>query len=361
MEKLKKFYRNIRQDIKDSVIDDIKRQNTMFVLANLIMGTVSAGMTVVNVVTEKYLLMFSTLLFAVLCFINVLMSRAGRFWKTLAQKLFPIESLILCTFFCVSGTPEGFSALWFCCIPSFSFMLFGSKNGGLLSAAGMAVLLFLFWLPMGKGFLYYDYTESFMLRFPMLYSALCAMSFVLELIRAATKEQLELTEKKYQYLYNHDALTGLFNRYGFNECLELAFSDRLVSCISMMILDIDFFKKVNDTYGHEAGDAVLRHMADILREEVGNYGEISRWGGEEFTVLLNGVFDTPAIAERIRKKIENETIKIGDFSIKITISIGVCTAGSKKDITMDRLMTMADQCLYSAKKTGRNKVVCVEI
>jgi len=361
MEKLKGFYRNIRQDMKDSIIDDAKRQDMMFVLANLIMGTVSAVMTAVNVATKKYLLMYSTLLFAVLCFINVLMSGAGGFWKSMAQRLFPMESLFLCTFFCVSGIPEGFSALWFCCIPSFGFMVFGRKRGGLLSAAGLAVLLFLFWLPAGKGFLHYNYTRSFMLRFPMLYSAVCIMSFVLEYIRAETKEQLELAEKKYQYLYNHDALTGLFNRYGFNERLELAFSDPREDRISMMILDLDFFKKVNDTYGHEAGDGVLRRVADILREEAGRYGEISRWGGEEFTVLYNGVFDVPAMAEGLRRRMESETIKVGDFLIKITASIGVCTAGSKKDITMDRLVTMADQCLYSAKRTGRNKVVCAEI
>jgi len=339
-------------------VDDEKRQTVLFLLTNIIMGLVSAGMTVVNIFTQKYLLMASTLLFAVACALNIFFSKREIFPRVVTRHAFVVEILVLCIFFCVSGTPEGFSALWFCFIPSFGFVLFGWKRGMVLAGAGMAAIVFLFWTPVGRSLLQYDYTASFMLRFPMLYTAFCAMSIFVEMIRVETQRQFVLAEQKYMYLYKHDALTGVFNRYGFNERLDAAFASGSHEHLSLMILDIDFFKRVNDTYGHDVGDVVLRFVADTLRAVAGEYGDISRWGGEEFTVLLDGSYDGPAVAEQIRRRIEESEIQAKGFRVQVTVSIGVCTVEERSDVTVAQLVTRTDRCLYVAKESGRNRVEC---
>ncbi len=361
MSYFKKFFHNIISNIRTSITDDIVRQNIMFFLTNGVMGFVSAFMTVVNIITQKHLLMMSTLIFALACGTNMLLFKKTKFLRSFIIGLFLVEILTLCTFFCISGTPEGFSALWFCFLPAFSFFLFGRKTGGLLSSAGLLIIIFLFWLPAGKSLLQYRYTDSFMLRFPMIYSAFCLMGLFAETIRVETQRQLVQAEQKYQYLYKHDALTGLYNRYGFNEQLDAVFSDTSECRLSLLIIDVDYFKRVNDTYGHHAGDIVLRTLADTLKRELNKLGEISRWGGEEFTVFLSGYYDASAIAEKLRKKVEDTIFMIDGQSIRITVSIGVCTTNSKEKSSIASLVTTADNCLYQAKDNGRNQVVYTEI
>ncbi len=361
MDTLKKTIKTFISNIRASITDDTERQNIMFYLTNSVMGIVSAFMTIVNIITQKRLLMFATLIFAIACLFNVLLFGKSKFTKQPVRILFLVEILILCTFFCVSGTPEGFSALWFCFLPAFGFFLFGRRRGSLLSGIGLLIIIFLFWFPSGKALLHYRYTDSFMLRFPMIYVAYCLMGFFVETIRAETQQQLVKAEKEYQYLYKHDALTGLFNRYGFNEQLDSAFANTAQNRISLMIIDIDRFKQVNDTYGHRVGDVVLCKLAKILKEQIGNLGEISRWGGEEFTVFLDGYYDAPAIAENIRDTMEKIEFTENGITFQVTISIGVCTARSKKNISIAKLVTKADNCLYQAKDAGRNKIVATEI
>lgn len=162
-----------------------------------------------------------------------------------------------------------------------------------------------------------------------------------------------------------DSLTGLNNVRSF----DLAFNKakrRLESSkgrLSIMILDIDGFKQVNDTYGHLEGDAVLKKLGTILRMSQGTGEVISRVGGEEFTILLNNcsLEEAHKRAESLRKIVENSffMIKNGTMSLHITISIGITTY---EDTTtdIDQLYDHADQALYVAKKSGRNKVCSYE-
>lgn len=158
-----------------------------------------------------------------------------------------------------------------------------------------------------------------------------------------------------------DFLTGLNNvrqfDSSFNSISQLAL--RKGEKLSLLFLDIDFFKKVNDTYGHNKGDIVLKTLAEILVDTLRIFDIVSRNGGEEFSILL---LDCPAnhaveIAERLRKKVETHKFIISDeVSLNITISIGVSTYPDTTNI-IDNLLEDADKALYEAKRTGRNKVV----
>lgn len=168
------------------------------------------------------------------------------------------------------------------------------------------------------------------------------------------------TYRKYQHESAKDYLTGLNNVRQFDEQLNKIGSNLTEdSLIAMLFIDIDFFKKVNDTYGHQNGNKVLEDLGEILRSKSSNSDFIGRNGGEEFSVLMT---DCPRdkileVAERIRKAVQNHRFYLFDGRIiNLTVSIGVAIyPDTVKDIVM--LVEKADEALYEAKRTGRNKVV----
>ncbi len=159
-----------------------------------------------------------------------------------------------------------------------------------------------------------------------------------------------------------DELTGLYNRRHFfvrisEECERT--SRYGGGWFSVLILDIDHFKKVNDTYGHLAGDEVLRQLAKIMHSSVRSSDVAARFGGEEFILLLpeTDVDGGIKFAERLRKKVSEHKFVYGDKVIPVTVSIGVTSGGcDQKNKLPDRLIGQADSALYQAKETGRNKV-----
>lgn len=178
----------------------------------------------------------------------------------------------------------------------------------------------------------------------------------------------EVTERKnaqeeLQKLVVTDFLTGLFNRRHFFAIAKKEFSKvvRYDVSLSVMIFDIDFFKDVNDTYGHHAGDEVLIQLGELLNRTIRKPDIPARYGGEEFIVLFPETDCTSAqmAAERIWKLVEDTPVEFDDQEIRITISAGVAGTNNSNHIkTLDELISKADQALYKAKQTGRNRVVC---
>jgi diguanylate cyclase (GGDEF)-like protein len=159
-----------------------------------------------------------------------------------------------------------------------------------------------------------------------------------------------------------DALTGLYNRRHFVEIALMEFdkAKRMELPCYGIIFDLDFFKKVNDTYGHLAGDEVLRCVSATVRDTVRSYDLLARYGGEEFVIFLSSMTDTDDrvalnLAERVRQNVENMTIFYEGTKIKITLSLGVAR-GSEAN-TLEDLLKNADTAMYSAKQGGRNRVV----
>ena len=150
---------------------------------------------------------------------------------------------------------------------------------------------------------------------------------------------------------NHDFLTGLYTRTYFHEYL----SKNSIASSSILLLDIDFFKKINDTYGHLVGDKVLYKVASICKESIRREDIAVRYGGEEFIILLENASNSIAqlVAERIRKKIE-EIKQIDNLTLSFTVSIGI--SSYKKNQTPIELIQQADSALYQAKFLGRNQI-----
>jgi two-component system cell cycle response regulator len=157
-----------------------------------------------------------------------------------------------------------------------------------------------------------------------------------------------------------DGLTGLANRRQLDILAQHAFRDavRYVRPISVLMTDVDHFKKVNDTHGHSVGDEVLKSVAAVLREEARAADVVGRYGGEEFVVVL-GDTDTKGaviVAERIRKRLESSEMKTSAGVVRVTLSLGIATYPKHRS-TLAELLQAADEALYLAKSQGRNRVV----
>ena len=163
-----------------------------------------------------------------------------------------------------------------------------------------------------------------------------------------------------------DELTGLFNHRRFQEVMttEVERARRYGQEMGLIMLDIDDFKRVNDTYGHLQGDLVLREVARVLRQSSREIDEPARYGGEEMAVALpqtdlEGAFQ---FAERVRRRIEALDLPLldGDGTLKVTASFGASSLGTSSGDGKDALVASADAALYRAKRSGKNRTVRAE-
>jgi two-component system, cell cycle response regulator len=177
------------------------------------------------------------------------------------------------------------------------------------------------------------------------------------------KVQDELAAKNVQLaeMAVTDALTGVFNRRHLDSTLDEMFehSVRLHEPLALLMFDIDHFKKVNDTHGHQAGDVVLEQFAHLLRHVARDIDRIGRYGGEEFMVLLPGTVADAGVtfAKRARQEVEAHQFEYGSGALKCTISVGVAGWPHPRIHTRQQLVKAADDALYVAKSTGRNRVI----
>ncbi len=177
-------------------------------------------------------------------------------------------------------------------------------------------------------------------------------------------QELQASNKKLLQLSQQDPLTGIANRRHFNDFLrhEWQRARRENTYVSLVLLDIDYFKAYNDHYGHQAGDRCLRQVADVLGREINRPGDmVARYGGEEFVIVLpNTPLEGAAhIAESLRRAIEKQNIEHlhSPVASRVTLSMGVAGTAASSTATAESLLRAADRALYKAKRGGRNRVV----
>ena len=208
----------------------------------------------------------------------------------------------------------------------------------------------------------------FHIRFPMIQKAaapfqtsfyLINIGVTVTIVLAATffySKETEKVWKSLEYSNNHDALTGLYNRRFLERYIEeIPYGSRTDFVVAMV--DIDFFKKVNDTYGHEAGDKVLRKVASCLQDTAGTVNLAVRWGGEEFILYFpdNTQEEVYKKMEQLRQEVESLVIQAAGCHIRITITSGI--ACGLADSNYEKVIRSADEKLYLGKQRGRNRVI----
>lgn len=184
--------------------------------------------------------------------------------------------------------------------------------------------------------------------------------------KAEALAALRKSEAQFKHMAEHDALTGVLNRRSFYELASVEFKraeENGYPC-SLALVDIDFFKKINDNYGHLEGDAALRHVTQTMESSLRHGGFVGRYGGEEFVVLLSGLDLKTAkkVAERLRKTVAESPLQTPKGPLNITISIGLAHVtprhGHAQDATFfESVLNTADEALYTAKQTGRNRLI----
>lgn len=183
---------------------------------------------------------------------------------------------------------------------------------------------------------------------------------IVDLVEDKTVSELKKTLSEINRLIVIDELTKCYNRRYINEKLpidiESAKANKLPLSIAM--IDIDYFKLINDKYGHLLGDLVLKDITNVIKNNIrGKSDWIARYGGEEFLILFNDTSKEDAynLSKRIKSVVENSIFKYDDIEINITISIGIASLTSEID-DMDKLIRKADEKLYKAKRSGRNYI-----
>ncbi len=201
-------------------------------------------------------------------------------------------------------------------------------------------------------------------RFFYLYQLVgsCVVFAVTGWIAGIRAEQLRDAESFYHALSEHDALTGLYNarafRSRYGRLLERA--ARSGAPLSLLLIDVDHLKQINDRHGHATGNKALMHVANALREAKRAEDSAARWGGDEFAILLDGAAATSArrVADNVLAGVEAKPVAF-TRGLTVTVTIGACTA---THVAADAdLFAAADRALYGAKREGRNRVAAVEL
>ena len=180
---------------------------------------------------------------------------------------------------------------------------------------------------------------------------------------ATNRQQLQALNTQLEHLAHTDRLTGLFNRGYWEELLQTEFErhQRYGGVAALLMFDIDHFKRINDTFGHQAGDKVIQSLAQLVSQSIRATDMAGRYGGEEFVVLLPEVDSTGArlFAERLRKRVEALQVEHEGRAIPFTISLGVSDT-SNSTASYEQLIRHADDALYKSKQQGRNRVTLHE-
>ena len=346
---------NLKEKINASLTDNDSRVFLQNLTVYSLLTLISLTMMTVNLITKNNRMVAATLIFAILNVVNIGLLFLKGVARRIAEMLFVIELLAILTYFLLIGSPDGFSALWVSMLPPFSLLVFKRKYGTITSLMMLAILIFLFWIPWGRNLLKYDYSDSFLIRFPIMYVSFFVIAFLLETLITKTYNEVLQGKERYEYLYLHDALTDIYNRYGFYKMQEELFKERNTNR-ALAILDLDLFKKINDTYGHEKGDEVLQTLVYTIEKVIQEDGVISRWGGDEFTVLFNDSTNALSLCNKLLEEVRKCKFNFDGKNVNITISLGL-VVGNSEPLDISEMAKQADSNLYKAKENGRNCLV----
>ncbi len=265
---------------------------------------------------------------------------------------------VFCIYLLCTGGIGNTGPLWYYVFPLLAFYIQGSKKGMLTLLVVIFISAIILFVPK-ISIAYAYYSMTFKTRFMGSFTAVAIMSFIYEYTRQKAQDEMTELSEKLDNLSRIDELTGIANRRDMKERLkqEKSRCKRNGGQFSLVICDIDHFKNINDNYGHDCGDNVLQSIAEILKGILRDQDIVSRWGGEEFLILLpqTDLVESWKVAERIRQAVEKKVFQYDNDSFSVTMSFGVQL--SDDTCSIEDFIKRADRCLYRAKESGKNRVV----
>jgi len=226
--------------------------------------------------------------------------------------------------------------------------------GALAALAALAVTLLAAALLERRGFVLQTGVAAYLAVAVALVVTLPLASWLVDLLLRVHRDEQEMRS-----LASYDSLTGLLSRHAFfdNTNNYVSLAKREQKTFSVLIIDLDHFKQINDRYGHPAGDAVLKLFADVVNSVARRSDIIGRLGGEEFGMVLPSTTASEALefAERLHQAIDKAVLKFNGSAIRYTVSVGLAEYDTDPAVSIDDLLARADQALYRAKQSGRNQ------
>ncbi|WP_349343743.1 GGDEF domain-containing protein [Marinobacter sp. MMG032] len=276
--------------------------------------------------------------------------------RTLQRRAFITLITVLFTYLAIHAVEDGSAIIWLFAYPPIIFYISESRVGVLACSGGFAAVILLF-SPLGDLLFEPPHSASFRITMVAVLGFEMVTCYILDQSRRRSKLGLLKLAAEFEYAAKHDALTGLANRREALEQLDIEYQRYLRNArsFSVLLMDIDLFKSVNDNYGHHVGDELITLVARTLREQCRKVDTLARWGGEEYLVLLPETTTEEAMssANRIREAFSVRSVSTEQGQVQATISVGVASIRGSESI--DRLLQRADEALYRAKSEGRNR------
>ena len=290
---------------------------------------------------------------------------SSKVWWYLLKANITLPSIVLSSVFAISMVNEQFSVLFlFLFMTIFALVSSGTVTYSVKRSLVLSYLAANTLIPLTT-VLFFEPSAAARLEIVMLFCYSVYMVFQALQLNREYQQKFE-QQRALKEMSIRDGLTGIYNRRHFDLCLEQAWNNQLRNqqLLTIVIVDIDYFKKVNDKYGHAAGDKTIEHIAKTLKATFQRTTDITaRIGGEEFAVLISNV-EREAICELVeqfRESINKKPIFYQYTKFNISVSAGVASMTPRHDKTFSCLMNHADKLLYKAKEQGRNRTVCQNI
>ena len=303
-------------------------------------------------------LLLSLCLFASAIFFlaaHLIIQRGGS--RIIAFRCIIYNFMLLIIYLVYSGGVDQTGPLWIFLIPP-ATLFFPELKKRVIEILIFTILLTILLFYDGGSLLATEYNENFKVRLITIFLALTFLSAYYEHSRIILYNHITAMQEVAEVQAKQDSLTNLLNRRGIMEMINHEYQrlDRHEVPLSILLCDIDYFKKVNDTCGHQQGDIVLQKLSRIFLKTIRKQDMVARWGGEEFLIMLPDASATDAlrVAEKLRKKVAATNLQVPDHSIQVTVSIGVSEVTRQHSI--DYAISKADEYLYQAKSLGRNRV-----
>lgn len=258
----------------------------------------------------------------------------------------------------ITGGVANTGPLWIYVLPPVAMFFAGVVYGVITVAVFITLCSYILFAADGW-FVVAQYTTEFKLRLLYSFATVTFLSAFYEHSRQTSFNIVKDLSDKFEKQAQQDILTRLPNRRGIQQFIEFesARARRQKKPLTLILCDIDRFKRVNDQYGHDGGDEVLKHVSDLFKASIREQDGVARWGGEEFLFVLPDTDESNAVvlAEKVRETLATSPVDIQQKNVVITASFGVAQIDFEQGL--DKALTLADKALYKAKEKGRNKVL----
>lgn len=350
------FLSYLKTGINDDLEHEANRKIFMVNLFGFVGLTLTGAMGMLALYNQNFPLAAILLCACVFFYLgHYYQKRTGRFEFSASAILYSL--IVLMIYLVYSGGVENTGPLWIFMVAPVALFFDGLKRGLIDILAFTAVIAVMMFYP-NDLLLATSYPTEFKLRLIYSFLTITFLSAFYEYSRQQSFDFMVQMSHKYQQLAKLDPLTQLSNRRDAMDKLE--YEERRIERnnypIALVSLDIDFFKSINDTYGHDAGDFVLVKLSELFRTLIRKQDTVSRWGGEEFLFILPQTTAAQAyvVATKIKERIAETDFVYNDHQFDITVSMGISELNREK--TIEESVNESDQFLYKAKEAGRNQI-----